>query len=176
MELSNSSNFASSTWQPYATTLPWTLTSGAGSKTVYVKYRGISGSEIGAANDSIDLTVPTVAKPIGQVLGASTSCGIYLNDYIKLGKQNDVTEVKKLQVFLNSNLGINLPVTGYYGPLTYKAVEDFQVKYNNSVLSPWVPYGLTSDTTPTGYVYKTTQRWINILMCSTLNLPVPALP
>jgi len=39
-----------------------------------------------------------------------------------------------------------------------------------------VPYGLTSDTTPTGYVYKTTRRWINLLMCSQLSIPMPVLP
>ena len=73
-------------------------------------------------------------------------------------------------------LGANLPVTGVYDLATYHAVEQFQVKYNSSVLSPWVPYGLTNDSTPTGYVYKTTRRWINLLMCSALNIPMPNLP
>lgn len=169
MEISNSSDFSSSTWQPYATVLSWILTSGSGEKTVYAKYRDIQNVDLATVHASINLVQ-------GQVLGASTSCGIYLNDYIKLGANNNPLEVMKLQVFLNSNLGINLPVTGYYGPLTYKAVEDFQVKYNGSVLSPWVPYGLTSGTTPTGYVYKTTQRWINLIMCPSLDLPMPILP
>lgn len=169
MEISNTSDFASSTWIPYATVLPWILTSDSGQKTVYAQYRSIDGDIIGAANASINLVQ-------GQVLGASTSCGIYLRSYVKRGTSNDPQEVKKLQIFLNENLGINLPVTGYYGPLTYSAVEQFQVKYGHDVLSPWVSYGLQSDTTPTGYVYKTTQRWINELMCSQLNLPVPQLP
>lgn len=169
MENSNSSNFSSSTWQPYATTLPWILTSGSGEKTVYAKYRNIQGNVLATVNASIDLVQ-------GQVLGASTTCGLYLTSYIKLGKNNDSLEVKKLQAFLDENLGINIPITGYYGPLTYKAVEEFQVKYNGTVLAPWVPYGLQSETTPTGYVYKTTQRWINLLMCSALNIPMPSLP
>ncbi len=169
MEISNSTDFSSSTWQAYATVLPWTLTSGGGEKTVYVKYRDIQKNVLATVNDSIDLVQ-------GQVLGASTSCGIYLNDYIKLGANNNKLEVEKLQAFLNQNLGASLPITGYYGPLTYKAVEAFQLKYNGSVLDPWVPYGLTSDSTPTGYVFKTTQRWINLLMCNTLNLPMPMLP
>jgi uncharacterized repeat protein (TIGR01451 family) len=169
MEISNGNNFSSSTWQPYATTLPWTLTSGGGEKTVYVKYRDIQGNILATVNASIDLVQ-------GRVLGAATSCGIYLNSYIKLGANNDKFEVEKLQAFLDGNLGIDLPVTGVYDATTYKAVEAFQLKYNSNVLSPWVPYGLTSDSTPTGYVYKTTQRWINLLMCNTLNLPMPVLP
>jgi uncharacterized repeat protein (TIGR01451 family) len=174
MEISNSSNFSSSTWQSYATSLPWVLTSGGGEKTVYAKYRDVQGNILATVHASIDLIQ-------GQVLGASTSsvstsCGIYLNDYIKLGKSNDSFEVRKLQVFLNYNLGTNLPITGVYDLATYHAVERFQMKYNSSVLSPWVPYGLTSNSTPTGYVYKTTRRWINVLMCSTLNIPMPQLP
>ena len=169
MKISNTPDFASSTWIPYATTMPWTLTPGAGRKTVYAQYRSTTGSILGTVNASIELVQ-------GQVLGASTTCGLYLRSYIKLGAQNDVTEVMKLQVFLNMNLGKNLPITGFYDSNTYNAVKEFQVKYGTMVLSPWVPYGLPNSSTPTGYVYKTTKRWINELMCSELNLPMPALP
>ena len=115
----------------------------------------------------------------GEVLGTSTeavTCGPLLKTYLRINKTNDVDEVRKLQAFLNSNLGINLPVTGFFGPLTYKAVGDFQVKYWQEVLSPWVPFGLETDHTPTQYVYKTTQREINNLYCPSLNLPTPLLP
>ena len=173
MELSNSNNFSSSTWIPYATSLPWVLTPGDGTKTVYVNYRNVGGSAIGSANDSIQLVT-------GQVLGASTSttasCGLYLHEYIRLGAQNNPSEVTKLQTFLNQNLGINLPVTGFYGPATYQAVKQFQVKYHASVLAPWVSYGLPSEMDSTGYVYKTTKRWINNLVCPPLNIPLPVLP
>ena len=177
MELSNSTDFSSSTWIPYATVMPWILTSGDGEKTVYVNYRNVQGQEIGSANASINLITGAPATG-GQVLGAATSCGLYLRTYIHpLAKQlNDPSEVKKLQIFLNGNLGINLPITGYYGFLTIAAVNRFQLKYNESVLAPWVPYGLPSAMDPTGYVYKTTQRWINVLMCPPLDLPLPHLP
>jgi uncharacterized repeat protein (TIGR01451 family) len=182
MEVANDSSFASSTWIPYATTLPWTLTSGTGEKTVYVQYRSVTGSFVGKAQASIDLVTgqvlgASVVAPAatGQVLGASTSCGIYLDSYIKLGAKNNPAEVKKLQMFLNQDLGINLPITGFYGPLTYSAVNQFQVKYRASVLAPWVQYGLSNDMNPTGYVYKTTQREINLLECPPLDLPMPVL-
>ena len=114
----------------------------------------------------------------GQVLGASASCGIYLDQYIHPIRKylNDPTEVKKLQTFLNMNLGTHLPITGYYGNRTIAAVNQFQVKYHIEVLQPWLNYGLPTEYTPTEYVYKTTQRWINMIMCSALNLPIPQLP
>jgi hypothetical protein len=113
----------------------------------------------------------------GRVLGASTSCGIYLNKYIKLGdKNNDKDEVTKLQQFLNEYLGLNLVVDGFYGLKTYNAVKAFQLKHQNEVLSPWVGVGkLKKENNPTGYVYKTTQRWINMIKCPELNLPMPEL-
>jgi len=113
----------------------------------------------------------------GRVLGASTSCGIYLNKYIKLGdKNNDKNEVIKLQEFLNEYLGLNLVVDGFYGLKTYNAVKAFQLKHQSEVLSPWVGVGkLKKENDPTGYVYKTTQRWINMIKCPELNLPMPEL-
>jgi hypothetical protein len=62
MELSNTSSFASSTWVPYTTSYPWTLTSTMGEQTVFVQYRSISGLIIGNAQASIDL-VP-LASPV----------------------------------------------------------------------------------------------------------------
>jgi hypothetical protein len=56
MELSKTSSFASSTWIPYVTSLPWTLASSTGEQTVYVQYRSVSGNIIGNAHASIDLT------------------------------------------------------------------------------------------------------------------------
>ena len=95
----------------------------------------------------------------GQVLGASTQCTPYLTTYLRIGLHNDPAQVKKLQIFLNSNLGINLPTTGFFGPLTLAAVKQFQLKYAAQILSPW---GIES---PTGYVYKTTVAEINALAC-----------
>ncbi len=121
----------------------------------------------------------------GQVLGASTStgevlgasCGLYLTSYIHPVRKdlNDPAQVKKLQVFLNQNLGLDLPVSGDYDASTIAAVNRFQVKYHTEVLSPWVPLGLPTQYTPTGYVYQSTQRWINLIMCPALNLPMPHL-
>jgi peptidoglycan hydrolase-like protein with peptidoglycan-binding domain len=104
------------------------------------------------------------------------SCGIILTSYLRQHQQNPVDQVKVLQAFLNNELGLAIPVTGYFGPLTESAVNQFQLKYHGDVLLPWVPYGLPNEMTPTGYVYKTTQWKINMIACPDLNLPVPQLP
>lgn len=110
----------------------------------------------------------------GQVLGAS--CSPILTSYLGIGKPNPADQVIVLQNFLNGNLGISLPVTGFFGPLTFQAVKDFQTKYFSDILSPWVPYGLPSEHTPTGYVYKTTQWMVNHIACEEADPPKPNLP
>jgi hypothetical protein len=53
--------------------------------------------------------------------------------------------------------------------MTQNTVKQFQLKYAADILTPW---GITE---PTGFVYKLTQRKINLMTCSTLNLPYPVL-
>ena len=102
----------------------------------------------------------------GEVLGAFTgdapTCGMYLNTYMKMGLDNNVDEVRKLQSFLNEQ-GISVPITGLFGPLTSEAVEKFQVNNRLKVLVPWRIYGF--DENPTGYVFKLTRHTINDMVC-----------
>ena len=115
----------------------------------------------------------------GEILGsfiqryqANKKCGPYLNEYIKAGAKNNPLEVLKLQLFLRDYLGINLPLNGIYGKDTVAALEEFQLMHKDEVLKPWVEAGVhENENTPTGYVYLTTQRWINMIMCPSLNLP-----
>lgn len=104
----------------------------------------------------------------GQVLGASCSVK-YLDKFLRMGKPNDAEQVKKLQEFLNKHGFGPIPVTGFFGPMTHAAVIKFQAQYLDEVLKPW---GLQA---PTGIVYLTTQRWINIMECPELNLTLPPL-
>ncbi len=104
----------------------------------------------------------------GIVAGASTSCEPLLTQYLHIGWNNDSGEVTKLQTFLNSHLGLTLPVTGFFGPMTFSAVEAFQTMYGSDVLSPWIgraDSGITGPTTPTGFVYQTTRWQINNIWC-----------
>ena len=77
-------------------------------------------------------------------------------------------------MFLNAFLGLNPPldVTGVFGDETFDAVKQFQLAYSENVLLPW---GENGPIPPTGYVYLTTRRMINILMCPTAFLPLPPL-
>lgn len=117
----------------------------------------------------------------GEVLGASTeeglACEPYLKEYIKFGADNNPEEVKKLQIFLNQFFELDNPVTGFYGQLTFDMVKKFQAHQEAGTLTPWMVAGLPTDG-PTGYVYKTTKRWINILKCPEMILttPIPNLP
>ncbi len=103
----------------------------------------------------------------GQVLGASTGCGIYVDEYLRVGYKNDVETVKKVQQFLNNEMGSGLEVNGIYGTDTEAAVSAFQLKYADKILAPW---GLTA---PTGIFYLTTQTEVNNIICPSLNLPIP---
>lgn len=104
----------------------------------------------------------------GIVAGETASCGYLLNNYQRIGWANNPIEVKILQTFLNLNLGTTLPIDGVFGEETDQAVRAFQLKYPDQVLTPW---GLT---TSTGFVYQTTLRWINLVWCPSLDIPMPA--
>lgn len=96
-------------------------------------------------------------------------CDYYLTEYIRYGAENNPEEVKKLQIFLNEHEGEQIPVTGFYGEITLGAVNRLQKKYAEEILAPW---GITE---PTGYVYITTQRFINSKKCNGADISLPAL-
>lgn len=60
MMISNSADFAGATWEAYATTKDWTLTSGDGTKTVYIKFKDLVGNESSVYSDTVilDTTAP----------------------------------------------------------------------------------------------------------------------
>ena len=103
----------------------------------------------------------------GQVLGAETTCGIYLDKYLQKGRKNDSAAVLKVQQFLNDYLKAGLALDGIFGPKTDNFVRQFQAGHKVNVLDPWKLKG------PTGIVYLTTTTEINNIMCPTLLLPIP---
>jgi hypothetical protein len=121
-----------------------------------------AGSTSGGGSSSFGLSSGT---PVSTVITSTStdpaSCSLSFLTYMKKGAKGG--EVSKLQKYLG------VMQTGFFGPLTNTAVKAFQLKYADSVLAPW---GLKL---PTGYFYKTTQRQMNLLMCSTLNIPMPVL-
>lgn len=129
----------------------------------------------GSVGGSAPLSKNIETGSVGSVLGASTSCGIYLDDFLKIGWKNRVEQVKKLQTFLNDylNLSPRLPVNGNFGMQTFKAVAKFQEQESDLVLKPWVGVTLKDVKKGTGFVYKTTITRINNIMCPELNIPTP---
>jgi hypothetical protein len=107
--------------------------------------------------------------PKGKVLGAETSCGIYIDKFLRRGYKNDEEAVKKLQKFLNDYMKSNIKVDGKFGLSTEIALKKFQKKQSGNVLNPWGFNG------PTGIFYLTTQTEVNNIMCPDLKLPIPAL-
>ena len=85
--------------------------------------------------------------------------GFVFTKDLKFGNQNK--EVKYLQIFLKSQGAEIYPegiVSGWFGPLTRKAVVRFQEKYKEEVLAPW---GLVKGS---GFVGKTTRTKINEIL------------
>ncbi len=134
--------------------------------------------DAGGGGGSVVLIPSTPAPaPVGQVLGATTSCEPYLTDFLKKGTKNNKDQVKKLQTFLNDYLKLSpaLPVNGIFGPQTFKAVVKFQQQETDLVLKPWVGITLKDSKKGTGWVFKTTKTRINNIMCPDLNLAIPPL-
>lgn len=110
----------------------------------------LSLASIGEKEEAITSTTAYTAK-----LAEPALCSEYLLNPIKLGVDNDISEVLKLQVFLNDFEDFDLNVTGVYNIDTYNAVKTFQEKYSSDILEPW------DIDVSTGYVYITTMKKIN---------------
>lgn len=144
-------------------------TSNRGGSTSGSRARGGNG---GSSN------VPTAPSVLGAATGPNgeaLACAPYLTTFMRMGMKNDVTEVKKLQTFLNEFNNAGLPVTGFFGTLTDKAVRDLQAKYASEILTPWDKAGITTNLQPTGYVYKMTQWFVNSKKCPEAQTALPIL-
>lgn len=129
---------------------------------------GTSGPSFGGGSSSGGSSFGsgiTSGTPISTVISTSTfgTCADVFTTYMRKGRTNNVTEVKRLQRLLG------VKQTGFFGTLTYNAVSAFQLKYTDTVLKPWgISYA-------TGYFYKTTQRQMNMLLCPNVDFPMPVL-
>ena len=123
---------------------------------------GITGSSAQEASGEGSLGEPGP----GEGIVAGVACVPYLHEYIQYGANNDPFEVRKLQIFLNGYLGMNLDVNGIYDLDTFNAVKTFQTMLKDDILAPWVANGcLSSEEMATGYVYRTTRWAINNIFC-----------
>ena len=116
---------------------------------------GGAGSFIGGSSTIITPATSTIAFVAGG------ACD-YLSDYLKIGGNNSVTEVNKLQAFLKTIEKMDVDITGTFDNKTFEGVKAFQGKYVGDVMGPW---GVT---TPTGQVYYTTKKKINEIYCNSI--------
>ena len=97
-------------------------------------------------------------------LGAPNAANLascpFLFTYMKLGANNDSSEVAKLQSFLRTTEGLSVDVTGTFDQRTFDAVSAFQTKYLGDTMGPW------GANIPSGYVYITTLKKINQIACA----------
>ena len=79
MLISNTADFTGAgEWITYATSYPWTLTDGVGTKTVYAKFRSSGGSNSSAVSDTIELVAP--AEPSSGSITAGSGGTVSLAD------------------------------------------------------------------------------------------------
>lgn len=92
--------------------------------------------------------------------GLPNKCIPYFTQYLIKGDRDGskgITEVNKIQKFLNQYLGISIPIDGAFDSLTDSAVKSFQGKYVPNIIIPWEISG------PTGWWYQSTRSYANYL-------------
>jgi parallel beta-helix repeat protein len=190
MVISNSSDFSNSTYVPFKALVSHTLTSGNGTKTVYVKLRSSQGGTVTISDgitlsgqkesqvetstttpsEKLEMSQPDIAIPTN---GLKCDANVYLKTPVKLGAVNNPNDVKLLEQFLNTYEGTNLEVNGIYETVDFNAVVKWQEKYASDILTPW---GMIKGS---GYVYTTSLKKIKEIHeknCATATPVAPAQP
>jgi|GEM_PF-7038055 len=80
----------------------------------------------------------------------------YFSGFYRLGSEGSM--VARWQAFLNVLLGTNLTIDGKFGHSTDIAVKEYHEQWADVILRPW------GHTTPTGYIYKTTNATGNSMI------------
>ena len=138
MMISNDAGFAGASWEAYATSKPWVLTSGDGLKIVYAKFRDGSSNLSSVVSDTVVFSTSgttTVAQGCsgGNIYNTSTGnlcINTIVHSYnfgtatLKNGSSGEA--VKELQRFLNTKLGLGLVIDGALGPKTIAVVKQWQ--------------------------------------------------
>lgn len=141
-----------------------------------VAFPTTGGTVLGASTDATSTATTTATTTVVDSSAIGTLvCKPMITSYMKLGSVNNSSDVKVLQTLLNKDLGLSLKVNGVFGAETQTAVKAFQKKYSSDIILPWKNAGHIINEGGTGYVYKTTLRKVNLLLCPTATIPMPAL-
>ncbi|MFA6158400.1 MAG: peptidoglycan-binding protein [Candidatus Paceibacterota bacterium] len=104
--------------------------------------------------------VSSAPAPVIDTVVNFCPASAFIVTYMRKGSQNDVTEVKKLQWFLNTYENANVSINGVFDDATEQAVKNLQAAHSDEILAPW------NVTAPTGIVYITTSSYINRFFCN----------
>ncbi len=136
------------------TTLPVNGGGGGGGSVGCIYPGGCTSSS--SSTTSTPVVIPVTSNPISSI---DNLCPKF-RQYIRKGNidgKNGITEVSKVQLFLNRHLGISIPVDGIFGNKTYQAVSSFQANHFAQILAPWK---LSS---ATGWWYQSTRSYANYI-------------
>jgi hypothetical protein len=144
MMVSNNSDFSGAAWQTYNTSLSWSLTSGDGTKTVYVKFRDVYDNISSTTNDTILLDQTPPDTPTNVVIRdlTNSSTGEY-RMFVAWGVVNNParSDFKQYNIWRSTD-GVD------YGSSAYTV-------NNSRTLNYITETGLTASTT---YYYKITSQ------------------
>jgi hypothetical protein len=91
----------------------------------------------------------TQVGSLGTQSTQNSSCPLISGAYYQRGDRGE--GVTQIQVFLNKEMGLSIPETGYFGQMTEDGVRAFQQKYFDVIITPWG-----------GSVSGTTGRWYKL--------------
>lgn len=117
-----------------------------------------TGNSNNSSNNS-NTQIDNSSNNVEEANNENSTCPAF-TQYLKQGMrdgQNGVSEVSKVQKFLNKNLGIVLSIDGVFGKRTRDAVKSFQSMHFAEVLAPWALSG------PTGWWYQSTRGYANFI-------------
>ena len=128
---------------------------------------GGGSSSTGSSGSSVLLSSTATSTTVTGLNLASTTCN-YLNDYLKIDRNNNIAEVTKLQAFLKNTEKLDVDINGKFDTKTFEAVKAFQTKYLSEVLGPW------GANIPSGQVWYTTKKKVNEIYCKSIVNLTPA--
>ena len=127
MLISNDAGFAGASWEAYATSKPWVLTSGDGVKTVYAKFRNAAGNMSSVVSDIVTVsTSGTAAVASNEPTLGNYNPSTYNFGTATLKNGSTGNAVMELQKFLNAKLSLGLVVDGKLGPKTIAVIKQWQ--------------------------------------------------
>lgn len=136
MEVLNDSNAFTGNWQPYATSLPWTLSSGDGNKIVYIRFRDGSSNSSGAYSDTIilDTANPSIVSytPTSPAANQSKSTNVTVN----FSENMDQTTFTAANVYLMSKKGAPLEaaISSTATSVTLNPTADLEYGYDYNIV------------------------------------------